>query len=784
MRIALRLLAGTVLAGSGLGLAAAQAPAPATPAAVPAEEVVVLGRGQSRQVQTIRGSEMRREAPGASPIKLVERLPGVAFTAADPFGAYEWAVRINIRGFNQNQLGFTLNGVPLGDMSYGNHNGLHISRALISENLDRAVLAQGAGALEVASSSNLGGTLQFFSRAPEDEAMIAAAVTAGSENTLRGYVRLETGKIGGLGLKGSVSYVNSRMDKWKGLGEQNQEQLNARFEIPVGKGTLTAWTNWSKRRENDYQDLSLEMITRLGRDFDNISDNWALAVRIADIAHNRGDTGAAVTNAGAGTAYPAPIRTVDDAYFDASGLRDDLLSAVQLDLPVNDAITFNATVYSHQNEGQGLWFTPYVLSPLATTPGATNSNAPLSVRTTEYDINRVGFIGGVTAIAGTHTINAGVWYETNEFAQSRRFYALDRAAPNRGSLDMLNGPFFTQWSYVFDTTTLKIHIQDTWKVTDRFTLNFGFKGISVENKVQTLAINSAPPVPGSTANLVATIKSEDWFLPQVSALYEIDDNNQVFAGYAENISAYVSAATAGPFASRNQLNVNEVNRTLRPESSRTFELGFRTRGARYQASIAAYYVQFEDRLLGIAQGPGIVGNAPILSNVGGVRTLGLELAGTYDITESLRLFASYTYNDSKYQDDVVNRNGVVLARTGDKRVVNTPENLFKADVTYDDGALSGGLSVSYTGDRFYTFENIGGLVDGFTTVDLNLGYRIDTGTPMGMVEAQLNVTNLFDEDGVSTIGTNGFVNSDPTGAFQTLMVNAPRQAFFTLRVSY
>ena len=38
---------------------------------------------------------------------------------------------INIRGFNQNQLGFTLDGVPLGDMSYGNTNGLHISRAIL-----------------------------------------------------------------------------------------------------------------------------------------------------------------------------------------------------------------------------------------------------------------------------------------------------------------------------------------------------------------------------------------------------------------------------------------------------------------------------------------------------------------------------------------------------------------------------------------------------------------------------------------------------------------------------
>src|SRR5206468_11594517 len=35
----------------------------------------------------------------------------------------------------ETQLGFTLDGIPLGDGSYGNVNGLHISRAISSENI-------------------------------------------------------------------------------------------------------------------------------------------------------------------------------------------------------------------------------------------------------------------------------------------------------------------------------------------------------------------------------------------------------------------------------------------------------------------------------------------------------------------------------------------------------------------------------------------------------------------------------------------------------------------------
>ena len=99
--------------------------------------IIVVGKGV-RHTQTMTAANLAIKTPGTSPIKLVERLPGVNFSSADPFGAYEWAVRINVRGFSQQQMGFTLDGVPLGDMSYGNFNGLHISRAIISENLGEA----------------------------------------------------------------------------------------------------------------------------------------------------------------------------------------------------------------------------------------------------------------------------------------------------------------------------------------------------------------------------------------------------------------------------------------------------------------------------------------------------------------------------------------------------------------------------------------------------------------------------------------------------------------------
>ena len=67
--------------------------------------VVIIGQGETRQVKTLTAEDLQLEAAGSSPIKLIENLPGVNYTAADPFGAYEWAVNINIRGFQKDQLG-------------------------------------------------------------------------------------------------------------------------------------------------------------------------------------------------------------------------------------------------------------------------------------------------------------------------------------------------------------------------------------------------------------------------------------------------------------------------------------------------------------------------------------------------------------------------------------------------------------------------------------------------------------------------------------------------------
>jgi iron complex outermembrane receptor protein len=767
-----RLLAGTALF---LSLAAPAYAEDAPPVATPSvaaddqggnsgDDIVVLGFGQARQVQTVSDVDLNRLTPGTTPIKAIEKLPGVNYQAADAFGAYEWSSRISLRGFNQNQLGFTLDGIPLGDMSYGNSNGLHISRAIISENLGTVTVAQGAGALGEASTSNLGGTLQFTSRNPADHFDIVASGTYGSDQTIRAFARVESGDLTGNGLKAYLSYGFLKTDKWKGYGEQRQHQVNAKVVQELGDtGSISAFFNFSDRRENDYQDLSLDIIKRLGLRDDNISNNFPLAQQIARVLQNQATFAANPTAPlpwpTAGLTYPSPYQTADDAYFDAAGLRRDYIGGATFDSHLTDNLSLKVTGYFHDNHGQGLWYTPYVPTP---------GGSPLSVRTTEYDISRGGAIARLGWDMGVNHLEVGGWYESNNFHQARRYYGLlDQATPSRDSLDFQKDPFRTDWDFRFTTDTTLYYVSDRLELGD-LTLTGGWKGYQVTNKAN-------PIKSGGLAS--GSIEAKDWFLPQAGAVYKLGNQTELFATFTQNMRAFTSTATGlSPFATT-QAGFDAIKSTLKPERSNTYEVGGRFRAGGFQASVAGYYVDFSNRLLALTNGAGIVGNPVTLQNVGDVRNYGAELTLLYKVMPAVSLFGSYAYNKSEYRDNVLGANGAIVTATKGKTVVDSPEHMLKGEIVYDDGHFLARVGADYMSKRYFTYTNDQS-VPGRVIMDATIGYTFGGEGFLKGWAIEGSVTNLTGKKYISTIGSNGFTAS---GDNQTLLAGAPRQFFVTLK---
>jgi iron complex outermembrane receptor protein len=746
----------------------AQDATPAADAAADGADIIVFGRGETRQVQEISAKDIVTLTPGTNPLKVIEKLPSVNFQSADPFGNYEWSQRVTIRSFNQNQLGFTFDGIPLGDMSYGNHNGLHITRAISSENIGSVRVSQGAGSLGTQATGNLGGTVETFSMDPAEAFGAQGNLTYGSDDTWRAFGRVNLGSADGI--RGYLSYGYGSTDKYKGEGVQDQHMGNAKVVIPVGDAKIDGWLSYSDRREQDYQDMSMGMIRRLGWGWDNTYPDYARAIDYADrlndvdrVSNSGGSpfpdgrydySGAPVAG---GQVYPGAVTSADDAYYDAAGLRKDWLGAVGITTPLGDSVNLKFKTYYHNNSGMGLWATPYTASP---------NGVPMAVRTTEYDMDRVGAFGSVDFVLGIQNLSVGAWYENNQFHQARRFYAFaSRTAPGLSFRDYPKNPFATQWEFDFTTNTFQYHVQDKIDL-GMVTINLGWKGFKVTNKAEAVVQATFPQ---------GKIKAEDWFQPHAGFAVELSPQAEIFGGFTQVTRAFASATTTGPF-STNQAGFDAIKDDLKPETSDTFELGLRYNTPVFNGTLGAYLVNFRNRLLAVTVGSPIQGLASALQNVGGVRAVGVEAAGDLKLGHGFGVYASYSYTDATYRDNVFNSSdGTLVAAIKGKTVVDSPKHMLRGEINYDQGPIFGRIGANYMTRRYYSYTNDVS-VPSRIIVDASIGYRFTD-----KIELQLNATNLFDKKYVGTIGSGGFGNS---GDAQTLLVGAPQQFFITAKAGF
>jgi len=738
---------------------------PAAEAAAPAAETTqldainVVSQGSTRQVQRISRQDIEQLTPGSSAFKAVDKLPGVQFQSADPFGTYEWSTQVTLHGFDQSRLGYTLDGIPLGNMSYGVTNGLHVTRAIISENLGSVEIAQGAGALGTASNTNLGGTLQFYSVDPLTTPGARLVQTVGSDATRRTFVRADTGDHDGM--SAYLSYADASTDKWKGYGDQKSEQANFKTVYQWSDGNrLSLFVNTSRRKEYDYMDLSLTSQRALGWNLDYLQPDWATAVQMARAYQNTGATSGVANGYPQSLAgLPSDYSWLDASYYAGGGLRRDNLAGLSGTFVMGSA-TLDATGYYHGNRGEGQWVTPYV---------RTSAQVPLSMRTTDYSLDRVGATSALKWSWGNHDLEVGIWAEDARTSQARNYFTLG----NEGDTSLYNvyeaqTPFRRDFLQQYTTQTRMLYLQDTVRLLDdRLTLNYGAKALSTTTRAQSL-------VP-TTALATGRIRAEDDFLPQLGVNYKLDERQDLYASYSKNIAAFGFT----PFAT-SQTAFEHSRSTLKPEQAQTIELGYRAQQTQLQLSADAYITKFSNRLLTTSPCTAVQTCASILSNVGAVHSTGADLALMWRPNQRLSWLNSLSWSRARYQDDYLN-NGVVA--TSGKNVVGIPALMFSSSASYQIGNLRLDLDGKYVDKRYITFLNDSQVPSYWL---FNAGARYDLGRvgAVADVALALNVSNLADKRYFASTGTNGYVASDPNGDNQTMVVGAPRQYFMSLDVTF
>ena len=759
-----------------------EAAAPHT-AANEIEEITVTVQRTIKSEVDMGGVAIQRLLPGMSPLKAIHMLPGVDFETADPWGNNEQNLTLFVHGFSLQQLGYTMDGVPLGDQQYGNWNGLSPSRALISENTGRVSLSSGAGNLGTAASSNLGGTIETYSIDPAEERGANIQQTVGSHNTTRTFVRLDSGAFAGENyLQASGLYHDAKA--WDFNGHQRGGQANAKFVHKGEAGKFTAYLNYNDKVEPNEDSIvhgPADPNPPYTRPFLYPDYNGALAYLSA--------SGAPPASAGN-----------NFSNYHSAAQRTDWLGYGKYELNLTDAITWSTTAYYHRNDGRGIVAGPINQAGL---PGLFSVYFPgqdlksvfggtgYAVRTTEYTIRRVGALTSVKANLANHDLEAGAWYQHNQSTQYRRWYPFSAANTNLTPYDIPTNSRFTQYAGRAITRNLQTYVQDTWHATSDLTVQAGFKSAFqwAKGKVLVQQLN-LPTNANPTLYPTGKINTTRGFLPQVGATYNLNEHEQVFVSAQKNLRQYINYIAGGfsPWSLGSQAAFELFKQTVKPETSWTYEAGIRSRGdldagmlTGIEGQLNYYHVDFSNRLLQISSTPvilSLVSGSSILANVGSVKTDGVDAAVTLRFGEHFSFYDALSYNRSAYKDNYVQGATNTVIATGGKLVPDVPSWMNKFVARAEFGAFSAELQGNYIGKRFATYLNDLS-VESYFIAGLQAEYRLGATTSwLKDASLRVNVTNLFDEKGANTI-----VVGANSGTYNTYPI-PPRMVFVTLSASF
>ncbi|CAN5183536.1 TonB-dependent receptor [soil metagenome] len=759
-----------------------------------ADAIIVTGRTTTRSVTQVSSVEIQKVLPGVSPLKAIQTLPGVTFLTADPWGNNEQNISLFVHGFNAQQLGYTLDGIPLGDQTYGNYNGLSPQRAIISENVGRVTLASGAGDLGTASTSNLGGTIDTFSSDPTADMGATVSQTIGSYDTYRTYGRFDTGTWGDDNSL-YVSAVRQKARAWDFKGKQGGYQVNGKFVHDGSNGKLTIYAAWSDKTEPN-EDASVITTATQG------TAPYTRPFLFPDFA-------AARTYLSSG-AYKAAGSNYSNYYSDAQ--RTDYLGYIKYDWNLSDKITWSNQAYYHHNDGVGVVAGPIDVAGLpglfsfyfpgaGGSPTSTANLARLSTifggsgfatRTTEYRINRGGLISTLRAELGNHQFEIGGWYEHQASSAYRRWYALDVNNPSspytrpRSEAD----PLITQYGSEISVDEIQTHVQDSWHIFPSLTLLAGFKS-TFQKATQAVPVQ---PIPGSFSNSTAlpvgSINTDRWFLPQVGALWEVTDHEQIFVNAQKNIRQFPTSAATGlsPFALGSQQVFEDFKNTVKPETSWTYEAGLRTQRplnlgpiSSFEGQVSYYHVDFSNRLLALSPTTvitSIISGAAIIANVGSVKTDGVDVAGTLHFGSHFSIYNAVSYNNSRFQDDYKVGLAQTTVPTAGKKVPGSPTWLNKTVVSANYSIFDAQLIGDYMGKRYATYTNDLSVPAYFTMAGRIAATIPLEGAFVRKATISLNVTNITDKRAASTLSigaASGTYNAFPL---------APRQWFGTVSFGF
>jgi len=742
------------------------------------EDIVVTGKAVTYANNATNNVMLDQKAPAASVLSVIDNLPGIFISEGGTFGSDDWSTTISIRGFNvglgEQQIGMTIDGLPNGNSNYG--GGSKANRYVDSENLARVEVSQGTGDLSSPSHEALGGTINFVTNNPNEEAGLQAAISMGNNNAQRYFFRYDTGEILD-NTHAYVSYSRTDNDAWIGnAGGTVRDHIAAKFVTELEDWTLTGRFSWDDAAEDNFQRISSDQFKE-NPDWDRLTDtitgipyvdqayrpSWStlrtnyfaylrasyegdgFSAEITPYYHNQKGRGDWVPQFivavdGGSTGLPADVRSLHtgpDTIFGGSyaGAYSFVDASGTPLAPAADCTARLTFPYGGGGAGD---------NPACYEAGA---NPAGSYRHTHYNKTRIGLTADASyEIGEDNVLRAGLWWERADRDEGRDWHKI---IDPRSSHEFDNAAYWHQYDWNFITKTLMVYAEDTFKIGD-LTLNGGLRKFVVDVE-RSDNFGIAPTFQkDSNSNILFT----------AGALYQATEELELFAGFSQNFAAIKdSVVESGP---------GSVRDSLEAETADNFDIGLRYSNDWLRANLSTYYIKFGNRIVSIPVGDSVAGidyanlNDNVYENVGGVESKGVEASISADFMDHWNVFSSMTINDSTYSETV----GNVIK---DKKVALSSEFMLVGTLSYQKDGMNGGISAKHVGARWGDRDNTDRLA-AHTLVDLWVGYSMEMQN-LKEVNLSLNVNNLTDKRYLGGGTPGGYFIGTGRQVMATLSVN-------------
>lgn len=724
---------------------------------------------------TVTRAQIEKTRSSVNPFQALNLNAGVNASSYDATGLFGGSLRV--RGFNSDQMGFTINGAPVNDS--GNF-AVYPQEYTDAENLCEMFVTQGSTDNEAPHVGASGGNVGLTTCGPEDEQRVRVAYSLGDLNYRRSFVRVDSGKVGDL--KAFISYSKSKVDKWRGEGGADRNHVDAAIEYTAGADRYSASLLYNSAVNNNYRGLTLAQVGSLGyfADYSNT------------VPQHVGSQSGTIQNessVASGTAYYG---------YALNPFRNALLTAAA-NIQLSPELRLDVEPYFWYGYGTG-GVQQASLSESSSGSllggGITDLNGDgdtldtiMVYRGSVTKTNRPGLTTKLSYTLDNHHILGGVWFERAEHRQTQPATYVD----NGGNIANL-------W---LDDSSKLVHLQDgslyqgrNWKTVSTGTSLFLQDGIDLMGG----ALRITPAISwrsldrhftnyasyGSKLGADYTdSRSYTSFLPGLSASYQFSPELQGFANLSKNYRSPANYELAYAVSSvsyaNGQVSSFTLNNTARvkPETTINLDFGTRLRGDFLHASVTAFLTNFKNR---IASSWDEAQQLKVDANVGGSRIRGLELELGTNPVNGFSVFASATYTRSTLNDDL-QTSASYIAPTSGKQFPDTPKKMAALSAQWAEGQYLINLTGKYTSTRFLTLTNDQS-IPGYITLDLNAAYQLPSIPYVKSSLVRLNVSNLGNKHYYSANSGSGTSIAVNASGNPTVYPGAPRFTSVTFQADF